>query len=276
MMFAGPLGALTRYEAETMKVVGGPTHVNPIPILPTSNSMKFWSWGTIAFKPVESGQCKITLRIREDHAGDEFARVTVNNQSFDVIDTSYYFHTDTISIIDSVWISFSNDFPNERNIEIDYVELQALQTVPDTGRVILSWDQNIEPDLAGYKIYYGNASRRYTKTLDVGDTTQFTVYWLPYLEEIFFAATAYDTVLNESGYSNEVSITLIPGPVFEYRKGDWNRDRKISLIDMIEFTRRFGATSENPEYDSVFDFNLDLKISLYDMIEFTKIFGLIY
>jgi hypothetical protein len=139
----------TRYEAENMKVVAGPAHVNPIPILPTQNSLKYWSWGTAAFKPIETGRCQILLRIREDHAGDEFAQVTVNDQSFSVIDTSYYVHTDTISIIDSVWISFTNDFPNERNIEIDYVELTTIYSQLDTGRAILTWDPNVEPDLAG-------------------------------------------------------------------------------------------------------------------------------
>ena len=71
--------AQSRYEAETMKVVAGP-NVDPIPVIPTSNSMMFWSWGETAFKPIETGQCQIKLRIREDHAGDEYANVTVKDR----------------------------------------------------------------------------------------------------------------------------------------------------------------------------------------------------
>jgi hypothetical protein len=112
---------------------------------------------------------------------------------------------------------------------------------------------------------------------DVGDTTLFRLFWLPMNVRLFFAVTAYDTVPNESYYSNEVdTLIMSQQDTIIYRKGDWNKDRKISLADMIQFTARFGATIDNPEYDNVFDFNEDQKISLFDMIKFTEIFGLIY
>ena len=65
----------------------------------------------------------------------------------------------------------------------------------------IAWDANTEPDLAGYKIYYGTGTRDYQHIEDVGNVTQVTldIPWSSYI-----AATAYDTDGNESGYSNEI------------------------------------------------------------------------
>jgi len=84
------------------------------------------------------------------------------------------------------------------------------------GEVTLQWDANTEPDLAGYKIYYGSSTGVYDGTLaivdgmskpspiDVGNVTTVTIdlpngTW-------FFVATAYDNEVPslESDYSNEV------------------------------------------------------------------------
>lgn len=74
-----------------------------------------------------------------------------------------------------------------------------------SGIIKLAWDPNIETDLAGYKIYYGVASRTYTTVINVGNVTTYSVHGLDQGVTYFFAATAYDTSNNESGYSNEVS-----------------------------------------------------------------------
>ena len=72
---------------------------------------------------------------------------------------------------------------------------------------VLSWNPNAEADLAGYKVYYGTASRSYGAPIDVGNTTSHTVTGLS-STTYFFAVTAYDTSGNESGYSVEVSKTF--------------------------------------------------------------------
>ena len=41
--------------------------------------------------------------------------------------------------------------------------------------VTLAWDANTEPDLAGYKIHYGTASRDYSHSIDVGNVTEYTL-----------------------------------------------------------------------------------------------------
>ena len=62
-------------------------------------------------------------------------------------------------------------------------------------------------DLAGYKIYYGTASRSYSQIIDVGNVTTSTISSLNNGATYYFAVTAYDALGIESGYSNEVSKT---------------------------------------------------------------------
>lgn len=73
--------------------------------------------------------------------------------------------------------------------------------------VILSWNPNTEPDLNGYKVYYGTQSGIYTQTINVGNVTQRTITDLQAGETYYFSVTAYDNFNNESDYSIEVSYT---------------------------------------------------------------------
>ena len=75
-------------------------------------------------------------------------------------------------------------------------------------QVSLAWNPNPEPSLAGYKIHYGTSSRNYTHQKDVGNVTQCTISGLEEGKTYYFAATAYDTRGNESGYSNEVHFSI--------------------------------------------------------------------
>ena len=72
-----------------------------------------------------------------------------------------------------------------------------------SGDISLEWDPNIEPNLAGYKMYYGTSSSSYTCTIDVGNHTTCTISDLEEGNIYYFAATAYDLFGNESDYSNE-------------------------------------------------------------------------
>jgi hypothetical protein len=73
-----------------------------------------------------------------------------------------------------------------------------------SAEVTLAWDPNDEDDLAGYKIYYGTSSGNYSTSVDVGNTTEYTITGLNDATIYYFAATAYDTSDNESDYSEEV------------------------------------------------------------------------
>ncbi len=69
----------------------------------------------------------------------------------------------------------------------------------------LEWDPNQEANLAGYRLYYGTASRTYETRIDVGNVTTYRVTGLLDGVTYYFAVTAYDQQGMESGYSNEVT-----------------------------------------------------------------------
>lgn len=78
----------------------------------------------------------------------------------------------------------------------------------DSGAQIkLAWDPNTEPDLVGYGVYYGTASRTYGTPIDVGNVTTYTLTGLTSGQTYFIAVSAYNT-LSESNYSDEVSGTV--------------------------------------------------------------------
>ena len=73
--------------------------------------------------------------------------------------------------------------------------------------VRLAWDSNTEPDIAGYTVYYGQSSRSYTSSTNVGLVTTNLITGLgPGL--FYFAVTAYNTNGLESDFSNEVSYQV--------------------------------------------------------------------
>src|SRR2546425_7354246 len=76
------------------------------------------------------------------------------------------------------------------------------------AQVTLAWDPNTEPDLAGYKLYYGTSSGSYQFSVDVGNLTSYTLPGLLEGQIYYFAATAYNQSRNESGFSNEVSKVI--------------------------------------------------------------------
>ncbi len=80
------------------------------------------------------------------------------------------------------------------------------------GTISLSWeaettnaDGSSLTDLAGYRIYYGTSPGVYTESVDVGNETTYTLIGLNRGQTYYVALTAYDTSLNESEFSTEVS-----------------------------------------------------------------------
>lgn len=72
----------------------------------------------------------------------------------------------------------------------------------------LMWDRCLDPEVIGYRLYYGNSSRDYFPAVEVGNETTCTVSELVEGVPYFFAVTAYDHYGNESEYSEEVSQTI--------------------------------------------------------------------
>lgn len=115
------------------------------------------------------------------------------------------------------------------------------------GQVALAWDANPEPDIAGYKLYYGTVSGSYGAPIDVGNVTTHTVPNLTDGLTYFFATTAYDAFGNQSGYSNEVTFT-VPGVVEMDLLGNGvpiaDGDSTPTVLDHTDFggTRLTGGT----------------------------------
>jgi len=74
---------------------------------------------------------------------------------------------------------------------------------------VLSWNPNSETDIAGYRAYYGMASRDYTVKIDVGNVITCEIPGLAVGMVYYFAVTAYNTSGLESDYSDEVSVNLM-------------------------------------------------------------------
>ena len=85
------------------------------------------------------------------------------------------------------------------------------------AQVSLAWDASTDPDVAGYKVYYGTSSRNYQVVIDAGKNTSSTIPNLQNGTPYYFAVTNYSTAGVESGYSNEVIFRASDGPV----AGDW-------------------------------------------------------
>jgi hypothetical protein len=108
----------------------------------------------------------------------------------------------------------------DRNLFIAQIAFTRLdspsQNIPLKGSLVVSWKANVEPDLAGYKIYYARQSRfatdsflpsyEYVVAIDK-QRTDFTVANL-LAGNYYLAMTAFDSAGNESTFSEEKSITL--------------------------------------------------------------------
>lgn len=84
----------------------------------------------------------------------------------------------------------------------------AISTLRADQSVTLAWDPNPEPDVSGYLVYYGTASRNYPSSTNVGNVTTATVYGLQEGRSYYFAVTAKNTSGLESDFSNEVTNAI--------------------------------------------------------------------
>ena len=73
---------------------------------------------------------------------------------------------------------------------------------PRTTNVSLRWDRNPEPNIAGYKVYYGQISGVYTPLQTVADTT--TTIAVPNGSVFYFVVTAINSAGLESAFSDAV------------------------------------------------------------------------
>ena len=81
------------------------------------------------------------------------------------------------------------------------------------------WEPNPEPDIAGYRLYYGTTSGTHPTMFDVGNITTATLPF-PNTGTFYIVATAYNTSALESLPSDELvaTITMKPSKVTSLRQ----------------------------------------------------------
>jgi hypothetical protein len=77
--------------------------------------------------------------------------------------------------------------------------------------VSLAWNPGPSGGTAGYFLYYGTASGKYSARIDVGTNTVVTLSGLTVGQTYYFVATAYSSVRIEGLPSNEASF-VVPNP----------------------------------------------------------------
>jgi hypothetical protein len=74
----------------------------------------------------------------------------------------------------------------------------------DAALVTLAWNPNSEPDIAGYRVYYGRALGNYQSVIDVGNQHTCSISDLEDGRAYYFVVTAYDLLGRESDFSSEL------------------------------------------------------------------------
>ncbi len=111
-----------------------------------------------------------------------------------------------------------------------------------SAHVTLAWSSNTEPDLAGYKIYTGPSSGNYDNVHDVGNETNYTIQNLTEGQTYFIALTAYNTLNNESGYSESVVYTV---PILDLTTPSTPTSLQATTISTSQIDLSWNASSDN-------------------------------
>ncbi|MCI0657105.1 MAG: hypothetical protein L0170_08545, partial [Acidobacteria bacterium] len=91
--------------------------------------------------------------------------------------------------------------------------LILLPSAVSAGNIKLAWDPVGDPDLSGYKVYYGTSSGIYTNSTPTGTQTSVDIANLQDCKVYYLAVKAVDANGNESvTFSNEISGISAPAP----------------------------------------------------------------
>lgn len=93
----------------------------------------------------------------------------------------------------------------------------SMSTISSASSVVLQWDPNTEPDLAGYNVYYApdTSALEGTAPLVVQGGTTTTIDGLDPTKSYRFAVTAFNAAGAESGFSNVVAVAELSPPTVE-------------------------------------------------------------
>ena len=106
-----------------------------------------------------------------------------------------------------------------------------------SANVTLSWSRSTYPIVAGYNIYYGDASGVYTNVIDAGTNTSVTISNLINGATYYFASATYSAAGAVSALSSEVSYTVPVVPV--------NQTPTLNPINNLTVNAHAGAQTVN-------------------------------
>lgn len=112
-----------------------------------------------------------------------------------------------------------------------------------------SWNPNMEPDLKGYKIYYGTAPGNYVASIDVGNVIRYELIGLQNGTTYYITLTAYDASLNESNFSPEVSVTLNRPPHSPGQPSPLGGAMGVALLPTLTWTGGDPDPEDTVAYD---------------------------
>ncbi|MGH9875222.1 MAG: PKD domain-containing protein, partial [Pyrinomonadaceae bacterium] len=106
----------------------------------------------------------------------------------------------------TVWLDFTKSLASLVTLG---AMLFSLPPSAEAGQANLTWDASTSAGVAGYQLYYGQASGNYTGKVDAGNETSHLLTGLKDGKTYYFAAKAYNSLKTAwSGFSNEVSATI--------------------------------------------------------------------
>ena len=105
----------------------------------------------------------------------------------------------------------------------------ALSATASASQITVAWDRCTDPNIAGYYLYYGIKSGNYQYKVKVGNYNSCAVSGLENGKTYYFAATAYDSQLNESAFSEEIEYTT-PSTVKQLDPAVYISDITINLL----------------------------------------------
>jgi hypothetical protein len=112
--------------------------------------------------------------------------------------------------------------------------LLILSHFSSAAQIQLVWDPGTEPDLAGYKVYYGTEPGAYGTPIRIGKDASYRLSDLIKGNRYYINVTAYDTYDNESDLDplNEVSGPAIdpPGAVIQVSPSETGTDTRPTYI----------------------------------------------
>jgi hypothetical protein len=112
--------------------------------------------------------------------------------------------------------------------------LLILSHFSSAAQIQLVWDPGTEPDLAGYKVYYGTDPGAYGTPIRIGKDASYRLSDLIKGNRYYINVTAYDMYDNESDFDplNEVSGPAIdpPGAVIQVSQSETGTDARPTYI----------------------------------------------